>query len=209
MKKNFCFDRNTPLVYRETLDGEIKIDPIKEVFRNHKDDAIYVCGMTLDEEEHKAQLNWTKANLCHTNTSKVISIYLQPTGFIPESTLESENIIRVTPNHIFPILGTNGVRNQEAYLIQTGTIMIFEHSRDYGEFEQPLFLEDGEVAIEDILEENSWHTTEYRKVAKVIEEDTDVDGGYDFYGITLLDTDNKYFMLCNSVITHDSSVDYL
>ena len=62
-----------------------------------------------------------------------------------------------------------------------------------------------------ILEDGSSHYIEYRNVSKVVEEDVNDSSafGVNFYGVVINEPcESKYFMLCNSVISHDSSVDY-
>ena len=198
-KNNYCFDPSTPLIYKDTQNGQIKMKGIGEVYKTLGNDAIiYICAMTFNETEHKAELNWKPAKICNTKSSQVVTIYLKPENSISDSILESENIIRVTPNHQFPTLSKTGYKDVEAYLLQTGDKLIFERDRNYREHEKPLFLEDGEIAIEDILLDGSEHFVDYRHIVKVFQENIEES---DFYGILLQDDSDKYFMLCNSAIS--------
>lgn len=207
MKTNFCFEAATPLIYKKSDDGEIIIESFKDAFEKLNDDEkILVCGFDIDPFDNKSKLTWREAKMCKTKTNKVTEIFFIPNEFA--SCLESDNIVRVTPNHIFPVLTNEGLKDTEAYLLQTGDKIMFEKTRLFGEGEIPVFEENGEIMIESILEEHSTHSLEYRKIAKVYHKDTTVIETY--YGVTLVDnlSDSRYFMICNSLISHDSSIEY-
>lgn len=209
MKSNFCFDGATPIIYKTSKDGEIIIESIEHAFRKHENEDIYVCGHTFDETEHTSKMSWVSAKLCHTLAVKQICVYLTPTELI--SDLESDNIIRVTPNHVFPILTKDGYKDVEAYLLQRGDKLIAELNRIQSVDEEADVDENGEPKLEWILEDGSSHYIEYRNVSKVVEEDVNDSSafGVNFYGVVINEPcESKYFMLCNSVISHDSSVDY-
>lgn len=207
MKTNFCFEAATPLIYKKSDNGEIIIESFKDAYdKLSENETIWVCGFDIDPFENKSKLTWREAKMCKTKTNKVSVIYFIPNEFA--SSLESDNVVRVTPNHIFPVLEKDGLKDKEAYLLQTGDKILFEKNRVFGEDEVPVFAEDGEIMIESILEDHSHHSIEYRKIAKIYHDDTTVVETY--YGVTLIgnESDSRYFMICNSMISHDSSVEY-
>ena len=117
----------------------------------------------------------------------------------------------MTPNHVFPILTKDGYKDVEAYLLQRGDKLIAELNRIQSVDEDVDVDENGEPKLEWILEDGSNHYIEYRNVSKVVEEDVNDSSafGVNFYGVVINEPcESKYFMLCNSVISHDSSVDY-
>lgn len=207
-KANFCFEATTPLVYKKEENGEIIIESFKDAFDKLKEnETIFVCGFDIDPFENKSEMRWREAKMCKTKTNKIVEIFFIPNEFA--SSLEMDNIVRVTPNHIFPVLTKDGLKDREAYLLQTGDKIMFEKNRVFGDNEMPMFEEDGEIKIESILEDHSQHSIEYRSIAKVYQNDTMVIETY--YGVTMIDTtesNSRYFMICNSLISHDSSVEY-
>ena len=210
-KYNYCFNGTTPIIYRESPDSEIIIESIKSAYDKCADKTVYVCVHEFDENEHTSKISWQKATFCHTISIQQVTIFMEPEEI--GGLLESDNIIRVTPNHIFPILTKNGYKNVEAYLLQTGDKIISERCRKYVENvdSEPMFDEEGNPVIDWVLEDNSTHYIDYRHITKVYNEDIDSDSsiyGTDFYGVVLNgDSPTKFFMLCNSVISHDSSID--
>jgi hypothetical protein len=206
---NFCLDSATPIIYKENIDGEVIIEPISNAYEKHQDDVIYVCVHKFNETEHTTSIvTWEEAKLCHTESIKEVVIYLQPDDFM-NTTLESDNVIRVTPNHVFPVLKPTGLKNIESYLIQTGDLIPFDKGR---ELEEGVDAEG--LTNEYMLENNSVQRLYYRHVMKVSidEYDETKENGFskDFYGIkiTAKDAPSKYFMICNGAISHDSSVEY-
>ena len=46
-KNNYCFDPSTPLIYKDTQNGQIKMKGIGEVYKTLGNDAIiYICAIT-------------------------------------------------------------------------------------------------------------------------------------------------------------------
>lgn len=206
MKTNFCFEAATPLIYKRHEDGEIIIESFKDAYeRLSENESIYVCGFDFDTNgDGESVLKWREAKMCKTKTNKITEIYFVPNDFV--SSLESDYIVRVTPNHIFPVITEDGIKDKEAYLLQTGDKIMFEVSRVFGEDETPVFEEDGELSIESVLEDHSRHSIEFRSIAKVYHNDTMVIETC--YGVSLIDEpESRYFMICNSLISHDSSVE--
>lgn len=205
---NYCFDSATPIIYKEKIDGEIVIESISSAYEKHADDEIYVCVHEFNKNEHSTVLNWKSAKLCHTESIREIVIYLKPDNFM-NTTLESDNVIRVTPNHVFPVLTPCGIKDKESYLIQTGDLIPFGNGR---EIEEGANAE--EVTNEFMLMDNTVQRLSYRHVMKVVVEDYEENNensfSKDFYGIVLVPEENisKYVMICNGAISHDSSVDY-
>lgn len=206
MKTNFCFEAATPLIYKKSENGEIIIESFKDAYdKLSENDIIYVCGFDIDPENEEYILTWRAAKMCKTKTNKVTEIYFVPNELV--SSLESDYIVRVTPNHMFPVITENGIKDKEAYLLQTGDKIMFELNRVFGEDETPEFAEDGELTIESVLEDHSKHSIEFRSIAKIYHNDTTVIETY--YGVTLMDEpESRYFMICNSLISHDSSIEY-
>ncbi len=203
---NYCFDSATPIIYKEKFSGEIIIEPISAAYEKHHDDIIFVCTHKFLESEHTTVATWQEAKLCHTESIKEVVVYLYPDDFM-NTTLESDNVIRVTPNHVFPVLTPTGIRNKESYLIQTGDLIPFCMGRMT---EENIKLDT--LTNEFMLEHNSLQRLGYRHVMKVSVEEYDENNknGFskDFYGIVLDSKEiaSKYVMICNGAISHDSSV---
>lgn len=210
--ENLCFDGATPIIYRMSPESPIIIESIKDAYDKHKDEDVFVCVHIFDETEHKSKISWESAQFCHTTSIKQVTITLEPDEV--GGLLETDNIIRVTPNHIFPVLTKHGYKDTAAYLLQTGDKLISEKCRQYteGVDSEPDFDEEGNVSINWELENGTTHYIDYRHISKVSVDDIDEDSsvyGINFYGVILKDdSKSKYFMLCNSIISHDSTVDY-
>lgn len=207
-KTNFCFEANTPFIYKKEENGPIIIESFKDAYdKLEENETIFVCGFNIDPFENESKMTWREATMCKTKTNKIVEIFFIPNELA--SSLECDNIVRVTPNHIFPVLTKQGLKDKEAYLLETGDKILFEKTRVFGDDEIPMLEEDGEIKIESILEDHSLHSIEYRSIAKIYQNDTTVIETC--YGVVLKDsteTDSKYFMICNSLISHDSTVDY-
>lgn len=196
---NLCFEGFTPIVYKKTLDEDCKIDVLENLYKKFNTEEFYVYVHTLLENEiTQSQGFWKKCRLCYTESIQETEIYIIPDEII---NLESNNVIRVTPNHRFPIFAyDNQIKFEEAYLLQTGDRLMF----DVGRISED-DVENESINLDNIFVDGAKHSINYRKIYKT--ETLDIDKKV-FYGVCFVDDDNKddCFVLYNGLISRGSNI---
>jgi hypothetical protein len=208
------------------------------VYKKYQNGTVWLPGVIVDEYGHTGTITWSEASVCATQTSKCVTLYLDNSGFngFVEENDKKEIVMRLTPDHIVPVLKKNSdlpdkskdkVKKEHAYLLEKNMEVLWENNRVYGQYETPLFLEDGSVAVEDLLENNSIHKLGTKRLTKVFVSDTN-NGSWEFYGFKFVNEcendceENRetaandstgtikpeYYMLMNGMISHESNVKY-
>ena len=183
-----CFEAKTPVMYTlpEYLDSGVYItESIKEAYDKYKDDIVLVYNEELNSETGKCIGTWNEAKFVKAEAIQEVQIYMVPDSI---ETLEWRNIVRVTPDHIFPVKTEKGIVDKHAYLLQTGDQLVFEKKQ----------YEEGDTE----MEINGEQEMIYRSIAKV--EVKDLDTPKDYYCFEVLDkSQSAYFMMPNGMITHN------
>ena len=142
---------------------------------------------------------WEDAVIKKGSAIQGINIYCVPITF---SENEWEDVIRVTPDHKFPVRRKDKIENVPAYLLQTGDELIFEDSQ----YDDSLLDEDLTDSQRILI----------RSIAKV--EKKDFENAKDYFGIDFLRTFlyvkdsvklsslevyNPYILMPNGLIIHN------
>lgn len=188
-----CFDGDTPFMFVEPLNMEehggnnaYMVSSIKYAYEKYKDDIINVYHMNFNGTTGKCTGEWVNAKFVKAQAIQEVRIYFKPDDFNPD---ESRNVMRVTPDHIFPVIDDNGfIRDKNAYLLQTGDQLIFEYAQYMG-----LFRDEFPDRDQDLVK---------RAISKV--EIVNLDEPKDYYCVELCDKNiEPYFLLPNGNITHN------
>lgn len=132
-----CFDKDTVIMYALPDDKDkFYYDSIKNVYEKYQGQTIEVYneyiinpfGETPEEDLPKGlcEGRWVEAEVKKGETIRIYNIYYVPITF---SNNEFEDVVRVTPEHKFPVQIKNQVKDIEAYLLQTGDCLLFEDSQ--------------------------------------------------------------------------------
>lgn len=124
-----CFEPDTIIMYT-TQDEDDKnkfyYDSIKNVYEKYREKPIQVYQEFIDLEKGLCLGLWEDAVIKQCSAIQEIDVYCVPITF---SENEWEDIIRVTPEHQFPVRRKDKIENVPAYLLQTGDELIFEDSQ--------------------------------------------------------------------------------
>lgn len=132
-----CFDKDTVIMYALPDDKDkFYYDSIKTVYEKYQWQTIEVYneyiinpfGETPEEDLPKGlcEGRWVEAEVKKGETIRMYNIYYVPITF---SNNEFEDVVRVTPEHKFPVQIKDQVKDIEAYLLQTGDSLLFEDSQ--------------------------------------------------------------------------------
>lgn len=184
-----CFDGKTPVMYvaPENINSDKKefiYEAIEDAYDKYNDKTVQVYQETIDKSKETCIGTWVNAKFVKAEAIQEIQIYLQPDGF---TIAEWKDVMRVTPDHIFPVKTKNGIIEKYAYLLETGDELVFEDAQykdervDNVEGEQKLI---------------------YRTISKVVTENFDKPKSY--YCFKIEDENiQPYFLLPNGCITHN------
>lgn len=124
-----CFEPDTIIMYTtEDKDDKNKFyyDSIKNVYEKYREKPIQVYQEFIDLEKGLCVGVWEDAVIKQCSAIQEIDVYCVPITF---SENEWEDVIRVTPEHQFPVRRNDKIENVPAYLLQTGDELIFEDSQ--------------------------------------------------------------------------------
>lgn len=187
-----CFEENTPVIYVKPEDFETNkysYESIKTVYDAYKDQTVKVYQETIDDTTGTPYCkgNWVDADVIKATAVQEVEIYLAPIGITID---EHDNIMKVTPDHIFPVLTKDGIVDKYAYLLETGDKLCFEREQ---------------MDVNLGMEEVSGDTEEqmsFRSIAKVVV--TDFNEPKNYYCFRIKDESlQPYFLLPNGCITHN------
>ena len=175
-------------------EGCFVYEDIKDAYEKYQGQTVQVYQETINEETKTCIGEWKEAEFVKAQAIQEIDIYLVPDGFTQE---EWKDVIRVTPDHIFPVMTShnnwnpimieNGVTEKYAYLLETGDELLFEEYQ---------YNPDNTGQVEG---EQKMIT---RSIAKV--EKQDFTEPKDYYCFKLLDENiQPYFLMPNGNITHN------
>lgn len=187
-----CFDGNTPVFYVAPEDFETDrytVENIEAAYNKYNGQTVKVYQEDIfTEGELKCSGKWIDAEFVKAESSQEIEIYLKPLG---PSLAEDNNVLRVTPDHIFPVMTRDGiVKDKEAYLIETGDMLLFE---DEQTLIKPEYIEVNDNQLLSILP---------RSVYKVYKHELDKPKSY--YCFKIKDESlQPYFLMPNGCITHN------
>lgn len=163
---------------------EFIYEAIEDAYNKYSDKAVQVYQETIDKSKETCIGTWVNAKFVKAEAIQEIQIYLHPDGF---TIAEWKDVMRVTPDHIFPVRTKNGIIEKYAYLLETGDELVFEDAQykdervDNVEGEQKLI---------------------YRTISKVVTENFDEPKSY--YCFKVEDENiQPYFLLPNGCITHN------
>ena len=198
-----CFEPDTIIMYtteNEEDKNKFYYDSIKNVYEKYGDKPIQVYQEFIDLEKALCVGVWKDAVIKKGSAIQEIDIYCVPITF---SENEWEDVIRVTPDHKFPVRRNDKVENVPAYLLQTGDELIFEDSQ----YDDSLLDEDLSDSQRILI----------RSIAKV--EKKDFDNAKDYFGIDFMQTFihnaknnvvmgslevyNPYILMPNGLIIHN------
>lgn len=188
-----CFDGDTPFMYVEPNNmkehagsNAYTISSFKEAYDRYKDDIINVYHMNFNGTTGKCTGEWVNAKFVKAQAIQEVRLYFAPDDFNPD---ESRNVMRVTPDHIFPVIDDDKmIKDKQAYLLQTGDQLIFEYAQYMGLFRDDFPDRDQDIVI--------------RKITKV--EVVNLEEPRDYYCVELCDKNlEPYFLLPNGSITHN------
>lgn len=132
-----CFDQDTVIMYALPDDKDkFYYDSIKNVYEKYQGQTIEIYNEFIinpfgevpeeDLPEGLCEGKWVEAEIKKGESIQLFNIYYVPITF---SNNEFEDVIRVTPEHKFPVQSGNIVKDTEAYLLQTGDCLLFEDSQ--------------------------------------------------------------------------------
>lgn len=187
-----CFEGKTPVMYVKPEDiknnggeGSYTSESIEDAYNKYYDQTVLVYHEDLHPEEGTCIGSWKEAEFVKAQAIQEVQIYLVPDSI---ETLEWRNIMRVTPDHIFPILTENGIVDKHAYLLQTGDKLVLEKTQ-YEKGDTEMVVQDEQPIM-------------YRSIAKV--NIVDLEEPKDYYCFRIKDEKlTPYFLLPNGVITHN------
>lgn len=186
-----CFEGHTPIMYVPTEqmksnggEGCFVYEDIKDAYEKYQGQIVQVYQETINVETKTCIGEWKEAEFVKAQAIQEIDIYLVPDGFTQE---EWKDVMRVTPDHIFPVMTKNGIKEKYAYLLETGDELLFEEYQ---------YNPDNTGQVEG---EQKMIT---RSIAKV--EKHDFTEPKDYYCFKLLDENiQPYFLMPNGNITHN------
>lgn len=187
-----CFEGSTPVFYVRPEDfdtDKYTVEDIKTAYEKYHGQTVKVYQENITGLPYlTCKGQWVDAEFVKAEAIQEIEIYLQPLGF---SYAEDNNIMRVTPDHIFPIMTREGiVKEKEAYLIETGDLLLFESDQTLIKPEYVEVMDDQDLRILP------------RKVCKVIKKE--LESPKDYYCFKIKDESlQPYFLLPNGCITHN------
>lgn len=95
--------------------------------------------MNFNGTTGKCTGEWVNAKFVKAQAIQEVRIYFKPDDFNPD---ESRNVMRVTPDHIFPVIDDNGfIRDKNAYLLQTGDQLILSMHNIWDYLEMNFLIE--------------------------------------------------------------------
>lgn len=186
-----CFDGKTQVMYipQENIEGDFLIENIEDAYRKHSNEKIKVYQETISEDGKSTCGEWKDAEFVKAEAIQEVDIYLEPLECCPS---EAMNVIKVTPDHIFPILKDGKIVEKHAYLIESGDELMFEKTQ--------LELQCAGENMGDVVVDGPQEVVT-RKVSKVYVNDIEVK---DFYCFKIVDENSQpYFLMPNGVITHN------
>ena len=186
-----CFDGKTPIMYVEPAnikstggEGSFTYESIESAYNKYHDQIVQVYQETMNSETETCVGEWKDACFVKAEAIQEVQIYLVPDGL---TVVEWKDVMRVTPDHIFPIKTKNGIGYKPAYLLETGDQLIFEAAQY--EDENNGIVEGEQKMI-------------YRSIAKVVIENLAEPKNYYCFQI-INEEQNPYFLLPNGCITHN------
>lgn len=187
-----CFEGSTHVMYvtPEDIDTDkYTVEDIESAYNKYHGQTVKVYQENLNtSSELSCKGNWVDAEFVKAEAIQEIEIYLKPLG---PSTAEDNNVIRVTPDHIFPVMERNGiVKDKEAYLLETGDMLLFEGEQT---LIKPEYVEvDGKTELKVIP----------RSIFKVYKHELESPKSY--YCFKIKDESlQPYFLMPNGCITHN------
>lgn len=112
---------------------------LSNMHMKYKDDIINVYHMNFNGTTGKCTGEWVNAKFVKAQAIQEVRIYFKPDDFNPD---ESRNVMRVTPDHIFPVIDDNGfIRDKNAYLLQTGDQLILSMHNIWDYLEMNFLIE--------------------------------------------------------------------
>lgn len=197
------FEPDTIIMYTTGNDedkNKFYYDSLKNVYEKYGNNPIQVYQEFIDLEKGLCIGVWKDAVIKRCSASQELNIYCVPITF---SKNEWEDVIRVTPDHKFPVCREDKIENIPAYLLQTGDELIFEDSQ-YDDSLLDKDLSDSQRIL-------------IRSIAKV--EKKDFDNAKDYFGIDFMQTFihntknnvvmgslevyNPYILMPNGLIIHN------
>ncbi len=186
-----CFEGKTPIMYvspeqMKSNGGEgcFIYEDIRSAYKKYHDQIVQVYQETINENDMTCIGEWKDAQFVKAEAIQEIQIYFVPDGLTIE---EWKDVMRVTPDHIFPVKTKNGIIEKYAYLLETGDELLFEESQYNPE-------NTGEVEGKQKIIT--------RSIAKV--ELKNLDEPREYYCFKLIDeTSQPYFLMPNGNITHN------
>ena len=197
-----CFEGHTPIMYVPTEqmksnggEGCFVYEDIKDAYEKYQGQIVQVYQETINVETKTCIGEWKEAEFVKAQANQEIDIYLVPDGFTQE---EWKDVIRVTPDHIFPVMTNhnnwnpimieNGVTEKYAYLLETGDELLFEEYQYDSNLKNDMVSGEQNIII--------------RSIAKVVH--VDLETPKDYYCFKILDeTVSPYFLMPNGLITHN------
>lgn len=187
-----CFDGGTHVMYVRPEDfetGKYSVENIEAAYEKYNGQTVKVYQENIKSDDSlTCKGDWVDAEFVKAKAIQEIEIYLQPLG---PSTAEDNNVLRVTPDHIFPVLTKDGfVKDKYAYLIETGDKLLFESEQT---LIKPEYVEvESDINVKIIT----------RSVIKVYKHELDKPKSY--YCFKIKDeTLQPYFLMPNGCITHN------
>ena len=186
-----CFDGKTPIMYVEPAniksaggEGYFTYESIESAYNKYHDQVVQVYQETMNSETETCVGEWKDACFVKAEAIQEVQIYLVPDGL---TVVEWKDVMRVTPDHIFPIKTKNGIGYKPAYLLETGDQLIFEAAQ---------YEDDNNGIVE------GEQKMIYRSIAKVVIENLAEPKNYYCFQI-INEEQNPYFLLPNGCITHN------
>ena len=188
-----CFEGKTPVMYITPNDmksnggeGSFTYSSIEDAYNLYKNDIVQVYQETIDKETGKCLGEWKDAEFVKAQAIQEIQIYFVPTEI---TKVEWKDVIRVTPDHIFPVKTKNGdIIEKHAYLLETGDELLFEEYQYDSNLKNDMVSGEQNIII--------------RSIAKVVH--VDLETPKDYYCFKILDeTVSPYFLMPNGLITHN------
>lgn len=165
-------------------EGSFIYEDIRSAYKKYHDQIVQVYQETINENDMTCIGEWKDAQFVKAEAIQEIQIYFVPDGLTIE---EWKDVMRVTPDHIFPVKTKNGIIEKYAYLLETGDELLFEESQYNPE-------NTGEVEGKQKIIT--------RSIAKV--ELKNLDKPKEYYCFKLIDEISQpYFLMPNGNITHN------
>lgn len=177
-----CFEPDTIIMYTTTDkedENKFYYDSIKNIYEKYREKPIQVYREFIDLEKGLCVGVWEDAVIKQCSAIQEIDVYCVPITF---SENEWEDIIRVTPEHQFPVRRKDKIENVPAYLLQTGDELIFEDSQY-----------DDSLLDEDLTDSQRILIRSIAKVEKKEFEEAKDYFGIDFLKSTVLKDDKVVF----------------